>query len=359
MRVLHVSHSAQPGGSNGVLLSLLRHAPPTTASACVFLEDGPTAAQANALGARVAIVETGRAREPWRAPRAIGRLRGAIRAWEADAVLAHVSKAHPYAWAAARLEGVTQAWWQHEHQGIAPPLQLVAGALPSALVICSAQWTAAEQRSRFSSPVEVVHPGAEVPDAVAARAHRAGPLRIGVVGRLQRWKRVELALEAFARLRGRLPDAALEVIGDSWHGLDADYPAELRERARSLGIAGAVEFLGHVPDAAARMEELDVLLHCARREPFGLVAVEAMLRGVPVVAPDEAGPREIVRDGVDGRLVDVTDPAAVAGALEALADPAARERMGRAGHARALARFSAERMAADTYRLLGALAELR
>ena len=358
MRILHVSHSAQPGGSNEVILSMLRHAPAGTRSWCVFLEDGPSAPAAAALGAPVAVVESGRAREPWRAPGTVRALRGAIRTAQPDLVLAHVAKAHPYAAAAARLEGVPEAWWQQQHLRQDRPLQEVAGRVPAAAVICSAAWTGAEQAARFArTPVETVLLGSELPPDPPAREHRPGPVTLGVVGRLQRWKRVELVLEALPRVVAAVPGTRLQVVGDAWAQLDADYPQALRDRAGELGIADAVDFLGHVPGASERMAELDLLVHAADREPFGLVLVEALARGVPVVGPDAGGPREIVRHGIDGLLVDVSDPGAFADAVVELArDPARRAAMGAAGRERALEQFTAKAMAQRAYGVLGRLA---
>jgi glycosyltransferase involved in cell wall biosynthesis len=79
-------------------------------------------------------------------------------------------------------------------------------------------------------------------------------------------------------------------------------------------------------------------------EPFGLVIVEAMAMERPVVASRLGGPGEIVRDGHEGVLVDPRHPEEIAEALLRLAaDPALRTRLGRAGRARALECFGAER----------------
>ena len=356
MRVLHVSHTAQPGGSNGVLLSLLRHAPPGVANACVFLEDGPVLGAAEALGVPVALVQSGRARDLRRAPGVIRALRSAARAHRAELLFAHVSKAQVYAWPAARLEGAATMWWQQEHLGLARPLQEVAGRLHADAVICSADWTAKAQREHFrGSRILRVHLGSEPPGESSIREHRAGSgerVVLGTVGRLQRWKRVELAIAALPQILAEEPGVVLRVIGGAGEGLDEDYPGELRAEAERLGVASAVEFAGHVPDGASRIADLDLLVHTARLEPFGLVLVEAMQRGVPPVAPNAGGPQEIVRDGVDGLLVDVErSTELVRAVLELVRDPARRAEMGREGRARATDLFTAERMAADAWRV--------
>ena len=79
-------------------------------------------------------------------------------------------------------------------------------------------------------------------------------------------------------------------------------------------------------------------MHTARRESFGLSVLEASAAGLPVVAVDEGGPREIIADGETGLLVQAT-PTALAAAFAALAmDPARRIAMGKAGQARTAGR---------------------
>lgn len=353
MRVLMVSHSGVAGGMNNVVAGLLRHRPAGVEARWAFLGPGPAR---DASPVPQALVESGRARELWKAPGAVGALRGAIRAARADVVFAHVTKAHLYAAPAARLEGVPYLWWQHERYGQKPALHQAAGRLRAAAVICSADFTAREQRERFpATPVVRVYPGVRGPGAVREHADREEVV-VGIVGRLQRWKRVELAIRALPALRQRVPGARLRVVGDAFPGLDEDYPGELRALAAELGVAAAVEFTGEVADGAAEIARLDVLVHCAELEPFGLAPVEAMLHGVPVVVPDEGGPRESVRDGLDGLRVDPRDTPALAAALAQLCQDARRRAaMGAAGRRRALAEFSEERMAERAWAVVEAV----
>jgi glycosyltransferase involved in cell wall biosynthesis len=183
------------------------------------------------------------------------------------------------------------------------------------------------------------------------------PPTVGTVGRLQRWKRVELLLDAAPRLLIAEPNVRFLVVGGGDPAVDPDYPEELQRRAQTLRIAEAVTFTGHVAEAGDRIASLDVLVHTARLEPFGLVITEALARGVPVVAPRDGGPAEIVRDGVDGLLVDPEDPDALAAAILALLrDPERRRRMGAAGRARVSERFTEARMAEQAWRLAGRIA---
>ena len=354
-------HSALPGGSNEMLLTLLRHRPQGARCDVVFLQDGPIAERAAALGARVAVVDAGRAREAWRARRVVRAIRGAIRRSGPQLVVSHVSKAHLYAAPAAWLDGLPIVWRQPELRDHKPGMIELAARLPATAVVCSSDATAADHRSRWPwADVRRVHPGVEVDGLGAPREHEPGPVVLGVVGRLQRWKRVELALRALPELLRALPDARLRVVGGAAPGLDEGYEEELREEAARLGVAAAVEWAGQMPGADAAMARLDVLVHTADREPFGLVLVEALLRGVPVVAPAAGGPAEIVRDGVDGLLVDVEDPEALAAGLVAVAaDPERRAAMAAAGRRHALERFTAQRAAAELWALFAAAAKRR
>ena len=340
-----ISHSAVAGGMNDVVTSLLERRPPHVDARWLFLEPGPATRTACVPHA---VVPAGRARELWKVPSVIGVVRGAIRAADADLVFAHVTKAHLYAAVAAHLEGVPELWWQHERIGQMPMMHAVAGRLRAGAVICSADHTAAEQRARYpGTPVVRIHPGARHEGLGPPRVHReADAVVLGVVGRLQRWKRVELAIRALPAIRARVPGARLRVIGDAFPGLDADYPDQLRAEAHALGVTDCIDFAGHVDDGPAAIADLDVLVHCAEVEPFGLVVVEAMLRGVPVVAPAEGGPLETVRADTDGLLVDPRDRDALAAAVVRLAgDPELRNEMGAAGRERALRDFTAEVMA--------------
>jgi glycosyltransferase involved in cell wall biosynthesis len=356
VRPLLVSHSAERGGAATVLLGLLRHRPPDVEPACVFLADGPARAAVAALGVPTALLDAGRARELWRAPRVVRVLRGAIRAHRADVVFAHVSKAHLYASPAAWLEGLPYLWWQHATPRPRDAMEQVARRLPAAVVICSSDLAAASQRALGpGARVVRIHPGLDAPGA-AEPALRTG-LRVGMLSRLQRLKRIELVLAAVPAVVDAVPGARFEIAGGASAAFDADYPAELQARVRALSIADAVRFAGEVDDGSAFVRQLDVLVHAASAESFGLVYVEAMLAGVPVVAPDRGGGTEVVRDGIDGVLVDVEDPSALAGAIVGLLrDDERRARLGAAARMRAEREFTAARMAQETWSLVRSLA---
>jgi glycosyltransferase involved in cell wall biosynthesis len=156
------------------------------------------------------------------------------------------------------------------------------------------------------------------------------PLLLGM-GRLHPSKAHDVSLRALARL----PGAFLWIAGAG------PLEAELKALARELGVEARVRFLGWRDDPWALYRAADLCLFPSRVEPLGNVVIQAWAYGLPVVAAASAGPAALIRDGVDGRLVPVDDPEALAEtAAGLLADRASRASLAAAGIARVEAEFS-------------------
>jgi glycosyltransferase involved in cell wall biosynthesis len=163
----------------------------------------------------------------------------------------------------------------------------------------------------------VVSPGIE-PDLLRPAPDRDWGWRLLCVGRLDRQKGTDTALDAIAEL----PDEATLVIAGSG---DNGYEGELRERARRLGLSERVSFAGQVERArlAGLYEDADAVLFPVRwEEPFGLVPLEAMARGRPVLATPSGGAVEYLRDGANALLFGADDPHALAAGVRRLAEDA-------------------------------------
>jgi len=162
-------------------------------------------------------------------------------------------------------------------------------------------------------------------------------LTVGRIAKSERYKGHDVMLDAWPAVLCRVPDAVYWIVGDG------DDRRRIESRARELGIADSVHFAGSVS-----REELDVCYdRCCvfamlarteldtgvpRGEGFGIVFLEAMAHGKPVVGPRVGAPAEFIRSGEHGLLVDPADPREVAEALiELLEDPARACRMGNAG----------------------------
>jgi glycosyltransferase involved in cell wall biosynthesis len=115
--------------------------------------------------------------------------------------------------------------------------------------------------------------------------------------------------------------------------------------AAELGIADRVHFAGHQSDVHPWYDALDVVVHASFGEPFGLVLVEAMALGKPVVATAAGGPLEIIEDGISGVLIPPGDPDRLAATIDRiLGDRSLAAALGRAAAERAQA-FSEQGMA--------------
>lgn len=165
---------------------------------------------------------------------------------------------------------------------------------------------------------------------------------VGWVGRMTGVKRTDDVLLAVRRLRDRGVDAALCMVGD---GPDRD---AVERRAHELGIVRDSFFLGYQDDVAPFYAAFDALILPSANEGTPVSAIEALAGGRPVVATRVGGVPDVVRDGVDGFLVDPGDVEAMAERLAALAaDRDLRARMGRAGRAEVHERYSVDRLLDD------------
>ncbi|MES9808892.1 glycosyltransferase family 4 protein [Streptomyces sp. CS081A] len=164
-------------------------------------------------------------------------------------------------------------------------------------------------------------------------------------GRLTRVKRYDVLIEAFARVAGDHPDWKLRIYGsgDAVQNLRAPLARLIEER----GLEERAFLMGSVTPLEPEWVKGSIAAVTSQRESFGMTIVEAMRCGLPVVSTDcPNGPREIIEDGVDGRLVPVDDVAAVAGALrELIEDDELRAKTARAALA-ASERFDPARIAA-------------
>jgi glycosyltransferase involved in cell wall biosynthesis len=179
---------------------------------------------------------------------------------------------------------------------------------------------------------------------------------VGAVGRLRPWKGQERFLRSMARVANVVPSARFLVVGGAIFGVRDGFPERLRHLAAELGIADRVVFTGQLADVRPALAAMDLFVHPGDPEPFGLVNLEAMAMGKPVVAFAHGAIPEIVLDGETGLLVPPGDEGALAGAvIDLLGDPHRRSAMGKAARARVEAHFTAQRMADEVHGALGAL----
>lgn len=188
-----------------------------------------------------------------------------------------------------------------------------------------------------SQRVEVVYDGLD--PAMARRPSVAKvPGRVVIASRLTAPKGVDVAIRAFAAARARLPGLHLRILGD---GPDR---ARLAALAAELGVADAVDFLGHVAHARvfAELDEAEAAILMSWSERLPNAVKEAMACGCIALSTRTPGIEELVEDGITGLLFDLGDAAGAGEALaRVMADPALRQRIAAAGLVRIAERFDA------------------
>jgi glycosyltransferase involved in cell wall biosynthesis len=187
------------------------------------------------------------------------------------------------------------------------------------------------------------------PDAEEREAFRSGlglgesPVA-GIVARLDDQKGHADFLEALRML----PDMQALIVGGG------PLESALRDRARALGLAGRVRFLGHRDDVLNVLRGIDLLVLSSHSEGLPFVVLEAMGVGLPVVATRVGGLAEVVRDGETGYLVPPGRPDALAAAVQRILDrPDLASGMGRAGRALVLREYGQRRMVDHVERMIG------
>ncbi|MER7394623.1 glycosyltransferase family 4 protein [Streptomyces sp. NPDC000151] len=213
---------------------------------------------------------------------------------------------------------------------------------------------AAVYRARMPLPgVRVLAVPNSIPEP-AVRPSDGTAKVVAAAGRLVPGKRYDLLIEAFAQVAAKHPDWRLRLYGG---GAEHDRLARLVDE---LGLTGTVRLMGMHSPIEDEFAKASIVAVSSDAESFGMTIVEAMRCGVPVVSTDcPLGPAEIIRDGIDGRLVPVGDSDALATALcELIADDAERRRMG-AVALEASARFDPVPIAHRYEQLFAELAETR
>ncbi len=171
---------------------------------------------------------------------------------------------------------------------------------------------------------------------------------IGTIGQISLRKGQDVLVRAAAQLADRLPEVHYLIVGQRHSQKDESRRFEAQLRAAADGaLAGRFHLLGHREDVAEMLSELTLLVHPARQEPLSRVLLEAAAAGLPVIATDVGGTREIFPpQSNSARLIPPDDPGALAAAvLELIGDESLRHRLAVAARRRAEEAFDARRAA--------------
>jgi glycosyltransferase involved in cell wall biosynthesis len=278
-------------------------------------------------------------------PGTIWRISRALRRHRPQVVLALMKKDVRLTVPAARAHGIPSVvryandrpltGWIYDRAlfGTLPALHIANSHATRQTLLRSAGWLAPEK-------VIVIHNGIDPLPIDSAKpvdlGLPPGSVAIGFSGRLERRKGLLDLINAWPRVAAAVPNAHLIITG---RGPDE---AEARELA---GNSPRIHWKGYRDHIGSVLQSLDIAVVPSHWEGFGLIAAEAMIAGLPVVAANASSLPEIVADGRHGRLVPPHDPPALADALIELArDRSLRARMGSEGRKHALENFTAGRM---------------
>lgn len=255
---------------------------------------------------------------------------------------------------AAALAGVPAILTIHNTLQISAPVRLGAKVTEKWLAGRTARWVAVSAylrnyaRQELGVPpekMETILNGVDFPPEIPPRQER--PV-LGTVARLIPAKGVDVFLRAVQLLRPEIPELKALVVGEGPEG------ARLRTMSRDLGLESIVEFLGYREDVAEQLGRMAVFVLPTRSEGLGISVLEAMARGVPVIASAVGGVPELVRHQVTGLLVRPGEYGAIArGARRLLADREGAETLRKNAYREVAANFSARAMleqTAATYR---------
>ena len=296
-------------------------------------------------------------------PLAAARLARLLRARRAQILQTHLVDGSLVGLTAARLARTPVAVFTAHHSHELPfhgrRLRWVdracAGPLSDHVIAPSREvaQTLVDEAGARMTKIAVIHHGFDLgrldPDRVSGDAVRAelgleGALVFGAIGRLYALKDQPALLRAFATALDGVDEARLLVVGDGDQ-------APLAALARELGIADRVIFTGPRRDVPAVLAAIDAFVHPALAESFGMVIVEAMAMGRPVLSTPVGIAPEVIATGVNGVLARATGPGALADGLrDLLALRTSWPELGAAARDR-VRDFTAERMADDYERV--------
>ncbi|GFE68197.1 glycosyltransferase [Chroococcus sp. FPU101] len=317
----------QKGGAELLFEQLMSHWQDNYADLLIiFLEDGSMVQQIQALGIETSVILAGRLREPYRFIKTVIEIAAIVKSSGVNLIFSWMTKAHLYSSLAAKLTGIPALWYQHGVPSSENWMDKIATMLPSKGVLtCSKTSAEAQKKLRPIVPINVVYPCVDLDRFNPERLLTPQEIRqklelptqsqlIGIIARLQRWKGIHILVEAMSSVLQFYPDAYCVVIGGK-HDLEPNYQDYLKEQIKKFGVEERVKLVGLQQNIPEWMQAMDIIVHASDHEPFGMVILEAMALGKPIIATNTGGPTEIVTDGIDGLLTPYGNSSALAQAI--------------------------------------------
>jgi glycosyltransferase involved in cell wall biosynthesis len=329
-RVLHIHSGNLYGGVETLLATLARYsdAAPNMEQRFALCFEGRLSRELEAAGAKIHWLGETRTRQPWTVWRARRRLAQLIAEQRVGAVVCHMVWPQALFGATVKRSGAALILWLHNDLDGKHWLERWARRTRPDAAIANSQFTARTLPRLYAdlTPHIFHYPVADTAvklseserQAIRAECQTPENARVIIqVSRLEEWKGQRFHLQALGRLRD-VPDWQAWFAGGAQRPHEARYLAELQQLAVTLGIAERVRWLGQRPDVPRLLAAADIFCQPnTGPEPFGIVFVEALYAGLPVVATAMGGALEIV-DETCGILTPADDADALARALQSL-----------------------------------------
>jgi glycosyltransferase involved in cell wall biosynthesis len=306
-------------------------------------------------GIRTYCLEHVRLRHPLRSFSEISRI---LADEEIDIVHSSYAWCHALTSPAAIKSHCRQVWFHHgpigpsRWQGVMP-------LVPTDLLLSNSYYLQERIKRTFylSRKCDVVHyginPESVAPDQSLRKRFRKenelddNVVAIGLIGFIDTWKGQDIFLQAAERLKGSNMALRFFIIGGPRSGAVAErcraFEEQLKRFIQKNALTHSVLMTGHLDVMAGALDGLDIVVHASTEpEPFGMVILEAMAKSKAIIASKEGGPREVIRDGIDGWLIEPRKPELLAESIRRLASgERVRDELGQCARAGVIARFHA------------------
>ncbi|HOH72172.1 MAG TPA: glycosyltransferase [Syntrophales bacterium] len=343
-RVLHLIDSSEIAGGERYLLDLIRHSDPVFEHLVVLSYEGPFTQQLREHQIRLALISM-KSRFSFDSIRKIRKL---ILKEKIDIVHTHGYRCNLYGRLACLWTGIRNVATIHvslyDYVDTPPWLRRVyllierftSFMISKYICISDAMRNDLHKLGIPKGKTVVIHNGVDLdvfyphePDMKLYDDLNIGPNRpvIGTAGRMVTEKGQIYLIDALSHLLIRWPKLRCLFIGTG------PLMDELKSRAAALGLAETCIFLGVRMDIANIYPLMDIFVLPSLREPFGLVLLEAMATGIPIIATSSGGPVDFIRSGVNGVLVPPADPIKLASQIDSfLSDPVRSKTVAQAGY---------------------------
>ena len=275
-----------------------------------------------------------------------------VRSHDIELINVHLARDYPVAAMAARFSGVPYVITRHVLFPMSGLHRLLLRRASYVIAVSNAVAKNLKRERIFNEKkIVTIRYGLDVGRFESSNRDNDLLLRVGSIGNLDPIKGFDVLIKAVAIVHTQNPAVRFEIVGDD-RSPDGKNRRGLEDLIAALDLRDVVRLSGWSDDIPRKLATFDVFVSSSRSESFGFVIAEAMLSGLPVVATETEGAREIISDLPLGVLVPIDSPEPLANAiLELLGDEMKRRQLAKFGRQRIEEHFSLERMVGETERL--------